>query len=143
MFCFFFNTISTQPDYDNALKHLASPAPPDPPSPDNRGGKSDQGTVEEIADFKNNSILEGSFEEIGGGNTWKSDTQTSLRGTQSGILPDNKRDDTTNRIDLFTSGAYDNFETVTSALISLYVPPPKVVTTTTKYKLFRATTDLE
>ena len=25
----------------------------------------------------------------------------------------------------------------------MYVPPPKVVTTTTKYKLFRATTNLE
>ena len=49
----------------------------------------------------------------------------------------------TDKIDLFTSGAYDNFDTVTSLLPSSYAPPPKVVTTANKYKFFLATTNLE
>ena len=56
-------------------------------------------------------------------------------------LPSAKKS-TTNMVNLYTSCAYNNFETVTSFHQSSFPPPPKVVTTSTKYKLFMATDDL-
>ena len=133
-------------DFDNALRQLASPAPA------SGSHRRDKGVGEEenessvrkksttndqdqisLAEWESNSI-------IGGGNTWNTETQGSNQKTQS--LLKSARKSTTNMVNLYTPGAYDNFETVTSSQHSFFAPPPKVVTTSTKYKLFKATEDL-
>ena len=53
----------------------------------------------------------------------------------TGLSPGTQKDKI-NKVDLFTSGAHDNFETMTSSFSNNFAPPPKVVSTTTKYKLF-------
>ena len=51
---------------------------------------------------------------------------------------------TISKVDLFRSGAYNNFDIVTMLFRSLHTPPPpKFATTEAKYKLFQAPTESE
>ena len=87
-----------------------------------------------------NALADASLEEIGGGNTWNTETQLSFNGHSSFENP--RKETATSRVDLFTSGAYDNFDTITSVLPD-HAPPPKFVTTANKYRLSVASLDLD
>ena len=64
-----------------------------------------------------------------GANTWNTTRESKITPTK--------------KVDLFTSGAYDNLNTVSTLFTSNIAPPPKVVSTAPKYKLFRAPLDLD
>ena len=136
--------MSSEQDYNMALRHLASPAL----ATRNQGGDGEEdgnaggSAARSSRDAGDRTNAEDqSIDKIGRGNTWNSETQPSLQALSTGNL--DLKHEATNRVDLFTSGAYNNFETVTLIEPNTFVPPPRVVTTANKYKLFKATTDLE
>lgn len=134
------------PDYDGILRRLATPAA-SPPSPARKGGgedSSDDITNERNIKYQASSKLKSeglSYEEDSAPNVGNASNSSSQKMFTAVSASTQK--EKIDKVDLYTSGAYNNFETVTTSFTNTFAPPPKVVSTSTKYKLFQAPTNME
>ena len=139
---------SHPPDYDDVLRRLATPAALPPSPARNGGGEGEESSVDTTnerhvrshASSKQRS--EGLSYEVDGALNLGIASDSSSQKMFTAVSTSTQKEKI-DKVDLYTSGAYDNFETVTTSFTNTFAPPPKVVSTSTKYKLFQAPTNME